>query len=180
MNKVDFIPDTITEQAKKGSSSAREYLYRQYARPIYNICVRMTGDKQQAEDMLHEAFITAFNDLKSLRNESAFGGWLKKIAIRQCLKHRKKESLIIVSTETSGLIEEPEETWMQQISIQQINNAICELPNGCRQIFTLYAVEDWSHKEIAEEMGISESTSKSQYQRARKLLRNKLKKYLNG
>jgi RNA polymerase sigma-70 factor (ECF subfamily) len=180
LNHTNHTPDATSQPALKGNSTAQEHLYRKYARAMYHICVRLTGDRLLAEDILHDAFVLAFQNLKSLKNELAFGGWLKQIVIRQCLKQLKKSQVVVMSAVDIDIQEDNDIGWIQEIRFDQIHKAITELPEGCRQVFTLYAVEDWSHHDIAVELGISESTSKSQYQRARKLLRNKLTKYLNG
>lgn len=163
--------------AGKGDSNARAALYRQYSKAMFNICFRMLGNRENAEDILQEAFIIAFSKLHQLKDELSFGGWLKKIVVSECIRYNKK------GFKWNELSESFEETpddndasWMHHISFEKINGEIKQLPDGCRQVFNLYVVENYSHKEIAEILRISESTSKSQYHRARQLLKERLLK----
>lgn len=146
---------------------------------MYNICTRMMGNLADAEDVLQEAFISAFNNLHQLKDYSTFGGWLKRIVINECLKQTKK-TVVWSSFEDNNLdlIDEDDGNW-ESVSLQTIHTEIKNLPNGCRQIFTLYAIEDYSHKQIASALNISESTSKSQYHRAKTILKQKLSKKMH-
>jgi RNA polymerase sigma factor (sigma-70 family) len=152
-----------------------EALFKSYSRGMYNICLRMTGNKQDAEDVLQDAFLQAYLNIDKLRSVDSFGAWIKKIVVNQSIKFLKSR-VLFVDIETA--YEECDETGGDEIaefSLKQINKEIRELPDGCRIVFNLYLLENYSHKEIGELLGISESTSKSQYQRARMLLQKKLK-----
>ncbi|MBS1628163.1 MAG: sigma-70 family RNA polymerase sigma factor [Bacteroidetes bacterium] len=161
--------------ARKGNTQAFAQLYQQYSKAMYNICIRMAGNIPEAEDLLQESFITAFNNIHQLKEDNFFGGWLKTIVVNNCIKHCKK---IFYwddwSEEKIENIANDETEWWVNIEMNHINHAIKQLPDGCREIFTLYAIENYSHKEVANNLGISESTSKSQYHRAKKLLKEKL------
>lgn len=145
---------------------------------MFNICTRMTGTRSDAEDILQEAFIIAFQKLHQLKEDHQFGGWLRKIVMTECIRFAKQtfywndwqEQYDELSDDTD------DEDWWQLVSPELIQQEIKLLPDGCRQIFNLYALEDYSHKEIAGLLGISDSTSKSQYQRARQLLKERLTK----
>jgi RNA polymerase sigma factor (sigma-70 family) len=142
----------------------------------------MTGNTQNARDVLQDAFILAFNHLKQVKNPDQFAGWLRRIVINECIRFSKR-SVHWQSLEDSdhGPVPEEEPAWWTNINLEQVHDAIKDLPEGCRQVFVLYVLEDFSHKDIAKKLGISESTSKSQYQRARKLLKDKLlKKIADG
>lgn len=169
------IPPAVIQRAAHGDADAQAWLYRHYSKAMFNICVRMTGNTAHAEDVLHDAFILAFKNLDSLRQAAAFGGWLKQIVVNACINHCKK---IIKWSDWDEAIheaiaDEPTE-WWTTISLTMVHNEIKNLPNGCRQVFVLYAMEDNSHREIAAQLGITESTSKSQYHRAKKLLRERI------
>ncbi|MFT4202415.1 MAG: sigma-70 family RNA polymerase sigma factor [Chitinophagaceae bacterium] len=167
------------EDAAKGRHDAFARLYQQFSGAMYNVCIRMVREKSLAEDLLQEAFLTAFDNLKNLREPARFGGWLKQITVRKCIQsvaHQYDFSTLQEHHEHS--MEAQDDHWWDGISMAEIQSAIKELPDGCRQIFNLYAVEDYSHREIAELLRISESTSKSQYHRAKGLLRNKLSQYI--
>jgi RNA polymerase sigma factor (sigma-70 family) len=143
---------------------------------MYNICLRMTGNRQDAEDILQDAFYQAYRHLHELRSPDNFGAWLRRIVINRSISFIKSR-IYFTDIETARFAyEENAEDNLESLSMKQINGAIQELPDGCRIIFNLFLLEDFSHREIAEMLNISESTSKSQYQRARKLLQVKLKK----
>ncbi len=169
------IPPAVIQRAAHGDADAQAWLYRQYSKAMFNICVRMTGNAAHAEDVLHDAFILAFKNLNSLRQAAAFGGWLKQIVVNTCINYCKKSITWSDWDEATheAIADEPTE-WWTRISLAMVHNEIKNLPNGCRQVFVLYAMEDNSHREIAAQLGITESTSKSQYHRARKLLRERI------
>ncbi|MFY7963648.1 MAG: RNA polymerase sigma factor [Chitinophagaceae bacterium] len=159
-------------KAKQGNEDALKWLYNSYNKAMYNICLRMLNNKDDAADLLQDCFIIAFKNLHQLKDEKQFGGWLKRIVINECIRHCKKRLNYNEWNEGyNEIILEDEKHWWQDISIQRLNYCIHNLPDGCKQIFSLYAIEDLSHKEIASLLNISESTSKSQYHRAKKLLR---------
>jgi RNA polymerase sigma factor (sigma-70 family) len=169
----------VLNNAAAGDDTARGILYKQYSVAMYNICIRMTGSGTDAEDVLQEAFILAFRNLDKVKNPAAFGGWLKRIVINECIKRSKEMSRNWHSLDDNyDVPDDNDGGWFADIDMAQLHREIKALPAGCRQVFNLYAVEDYSHKEIADSLGISESTSKSQYQRARQLLRERLTKKL--
>lgn len=169
-NFIDWVED-----AAKGKHEAFGRLYEQFSAAMYNICVRMVCEKSLAEDILQESFITAFNNIKNLREPARFGGWLKQITIRKCIQSATiKYSFSELQDHHDHLKDDREDNWWEGLSMVDIQAAIKGLPDGCREIFNLYAVEDYSHRDIAELLQISESTSKSQYHRAKGLLRTKL------
>lgn len=138
----------------------------------------MTGNKQDAEDILQEAFYLAFVNISKLKKMESFGAWLKKIVVNKCISFLRKQIHFVDIESTNQNINDETEDWMQELSMKDINNEIKQLPDGCRVVFNLYLLENYSHKQIAELLDISESTSKSQYHRAKSLLRNQLKKKL--
>ena len=162
------------EDAAKGRHDAFGRLYEQFSAAMYNICIRMVCEKSWAEDLLQESFLTAFNNIQSLREPARFGGWLKQITIRKCIQSASSKYSFSELMDHHDHPEEYEEHWWEGLAMEDIQSAIKELPDGCREIFNLYAVEDYSHRDIAELLQISESTSKSQYHRAKGLLRTKL------
>ncbi|MFL9482165.1 RNA polymerase sigma factor [Chitinophagaceae bacterium LWZ2-11] len=168
-------------KARHGDTNAQALLYQQYSKAMFNICTRMAGNRNDAEDILQEAFIKAFNNLHQLKEDVLFGGWLKTITVNECIKHSKKTFYWNDWDDTHNdmlSVEEPE--WWKTISFDLIHKEIKALPEGCRQIFSLYVFEDYSHRDIAETLGISESTSKSQYHRARQLLKERISKQLQA
>jgi len=159
----------IIELSKARNSQAQFHLYQLYAKAMYNICYRMMNNREEAEDMLQEAFTDAFLKIDTFRYESSFGAWLKKIVINKCINALKKRKSELVYTEV--IPEQPEETDefdINGLSALQVQEAMEELPEGYRIIFSLYLLEGYDHGELAQILDITESTSKSQYSRARK------------
>jgi RNA polymerase sigma-70 factor (ECF subfamily) len=172
----------IIGKAKLGDETAFELLYNHYSNAMYSICLRMVAEKNDAEDLLQEVFIIAFKSLSQLKDNRQFGGWLKRIAVNECIRFCKKRLKTNCWDDIYFDEKIDDDThWWQEVSLSALQTAIRTLPDGCRQVFNLYAIEDYSHKEIANCLNISESTSKSQYHRARKLLKelilNKIKNY---
>lgn len=146
---------------------------------MFNICMRMTGNRNDAEDLLQDAFILAFRNLHQLQDPMQFGGWLKRIVVNECIRFGKKNvRWNDWEEEKNNQLADEATEWWKTVSFDIIHNEIKGLPDGCRQVFNLYVVEDYSHKDIAEQLGISESTSKSQYHRARQLLKERINRQL--
>ena len=177
MNTKNHTLLALVAAAKRGESNAREALYYQYCKAMFNLSIRMCGNEADAHDIMQEGFITAFEKIEQLKDENAFGGWLKRIMISQCIawsKQRNKYTALV--SEDDGRAEEKDESWWDTISMAQLHEAIKKLPDGCRQVFVLYAVEDYSHQQVADELGVTTGTSKSQYSRAKGLLQQILLK----
>ncbi|MDF1549296.1 MAG: sigma-70 family RNA polymerase sigma factor [Bacteroidales bacterium] len=163
---------------KNQKNKSFDTLFKSYARGMYNICLRMTGNKHDAEDILQEAFYLAFVNMNKLKNIDSFGAWLKKIVVNQCVLFLRKQIHFVAIDSLNQDADYENDDWISEISMEVINKEIQCLPDGCRVVFNLYLLENYSHKQIAEMMGISESTSKSQYHRAKNILRVQLKKKL--
>jgi RNA polymerase sigma-70 factor (ECF subfamily) len=168
---------TVVERCRKGDSKAQFELYELYARAMYNLCLRMVKHEADAEDVLQNAFIDVFRKLDSFRFESSVGAWIKRIVVNNCVNFLKKRrfELTELNEEITGEKTEPELSSKEtDYDIQAINQAIFKLPQGYRIIFSLYLLEGYDHEEIADILNISVSTSKSQYSRAKKKLRELL------
>jgi RNA polymerase sigma factor (sigma-70 family) len=170
----------IIELSKVGNSKAQYQLYHLYSRAMFNICCRMMNSKEEAEDMLQEAFSEAFLKLDSFRFESSFGAWLKRIVVNKCINALKKRKADLVLTEEVPEAKDRENTediGEDNLDVKRIYKAMDMLPDGYRVIFSLYLLEGYDHTEIAQIMGISESTSKSQYSRAKQKVKDILKSF---
>ena len=140
---------------------------------MFNICVRMLNNHAEAEDLLQECFSEAFANLSHFRFESSFGAWLKRIVINKCINHLKKRKADLVYLDNLYHLDKETQEVEEPIAYdaKRIQKAIESLPDGYRVIFSLYLLEGYDHAEISEIMGISESTSKSQFLRAKKKLK---------
>ena len=139
---------------------------------MYNICVRMLKDQMEAEDVLQHSFVDVFRNLRSFKGQSTIGAWIKRIVINNCLNHLKKRKLEIVEL-NDGYMHIPEEEPRNEVplNIDHVHKSIMQLPEGYRVVLNLYLLEGYDHAEIADILNISESTSKSQYSRAKRKLR---------
>ena len=164
----------MIESCKQGDVRAQYQLYSLYNKAMYNICYRMTGQQEEAEDMLQESFTYAFSRLGSIRFVSSFGAWLKRIVVNTCINHLKKRKVDLVYTEhhnDPAPENDPIDYEEIRFRVEQVSRAMEKLPEGYRIVFSLYLLEGYDHKEISEILGISESTSKSQFLRAKKKMK---------
>ncbi len=162
----------IVEDCKSGNRKAQYELYNLYSKAMYNICLRMLNNVEDAEDLLQNSFVDVFTKLDRFRYESSIGAWIKRIVVNNCINYLKKKRLNFVEMGDRQISAEEcrEEYPDLELSVEKINRAIKQLPDGYRVIFSLYAMEGYDHQEIAEIMNITASTSKSQYSRAKKKL----------
>ena len=167
----------LIDRSRQGDLRAQHRLFNLYVKAMYNTVVRIVPNTMEAEDVVQEAFVRAFQSLDSFRNQSSFGFWLKRIMINaalNALKKRKREPLELsedLELEAGPLADiDPTEMPAPEV----VHKAIKQLPEGCRVVFTLYQLEGYEQKEIAETLGVSLSTIKTQYRRARLLLRERL------
>ncbi len=166
-----YIHAPLIEECRKGNSKAQFRLYNQYSKAMYNLAYRILNNREDAEDILQEAFVECFKNIESFRFESTFGAWLKKIVINKCINQVKKKKIDLLLCESlpTGIYEEENEV---VYDTKKIFKGIEKLPDGYRIILTLYLLEGYDHSEISQILGITESTSKSQYSRAKEKLRN--------
>jgi RNA polymerase sigma factor (sigma-70 family) len=167
----------IIELSKEGNPKAQYQLYKLYSKAMFNICVRMLNSREEAEDLLQESFTDAFLKLNSFRYESSFGAWLKRIVINKCINsiQKKKVELVFPEHQVEPSPKEEKVDYGQiEMDVRMIHNAMEKLPDGYRVIFSLYALEGYDHSEISQILEISESTSKSQYLRAKQKIRDLL------
>ncbi len=167
------------QEARKGNELAAYNLYENYSKAMYNTLIRMVRDVEVAKDLLQEAFVKAFKNLDNLTNDVAFAGWLKRIVVNTGLEYvRKKKYVFEEIDEQRDEFEEDEP--VAEVDVNSIHSAIKELPDGCRTVLSLHVFEGYKHVEIAKELGIAESTSKTQYRHAKKLLKDKLANVYEG
>lgn len=174
--------EQIVAGCKKQDRMAQKALYEQYSRVLFGICLRYCKDPESAQDLLQDGFIKVFASIKSFEGKGSFEGWLKRIFVNMALENiRKDKKLIQLTDDIQNYPESQELTDNEDISVipeVELLKMIQELPKGYAMVFNLYAIEDYSHKEIAEMLDISESTSRSQYVRARQILQQKVKQFI--
>ncbi len=170
----------LIERAKENDREAQFDLYKKYNAAMYNAALRITRNTALAEDVIQEAFLNAFQSLAYYRGEASFGSWLKRIVINKAISLSKKESRLELSEEKPSLEEEEIVEDSVVYNVGNVKMAMNNLPDGFRTVLTLYLFEGYDHKEISEILNISESTSKTQYKRAKDKLRILLKEGRNN
>jgi len=165
----------IVDQCIKGNVRAQETLYRMLAPKMFGVCLRYAKDSTEAEDNLQDGFIKMFNNLKNFRNEGSLEGWVRRIMVNVSLeKFRKQNLLYPVEDMRKYELHSFNNNIIEQISANELIDLVQELPPRYRMVFNLYVMEGMNHKEIGEEMGINEGTSKSNLARARDILKQKV------
>lgn len=168
--------EDLIARCRTGDRDAYFRIYKLYARSMYNVSYRITGREEDAEDALQEAFISAFNNLGRYRGDATFGAWLKRIVVNKSINVLKKRRHELIPEDEQWDVAEEEQVpeYREGLTVDRVKRAIEELPDGYRTVLSLYLLEGYDHQEIAEIMAISESTSKSQLNRAKTKLREKL------
>ena len=165
----------IIEGCKKGKRQAQFELYRLYSKSMYNICLRMVRNELDAEDLLQNSFVDVFSNLRSFRYQSSVGAWIKRIVVNNCINFLKKKRLLIEELDDRVVnIKEDVHIPASGLKVETVNRAVQKLPDGYRVVFSLYMFEGYDHKEIASILNITEATSKSQFSRAKKKLKELL------
>lgn len=170
-------PVTI-EQCKNGDRRAQKALYDALSAKMFAVCLRyMGGDREAAADILQDGFVTLYTKLDSYSGEGSFEGWARRVFVNTALMSLRKKDVLKQTEDVDAAwnICADTPTPIENIGYQELCKMIAALPPGFRTVFNMYVVEGFSHKEIAEALGISETTSRSQLQRARTLLQNKIK-----
>ncbi len=167
----NYITAPLIEECRRGNAKAQFRIYNQYSKAMYNLAYRMLNNREDAEDILQEGFLECFRNIRSFRFESTFGAWLKSIIINKCINQIRKKKVDLLYYENLPA-DIPEEEAEVTCNTTRIFRGIEKLPDGYRVILTLYLLEGYDHTEISQILGISESTSKSQYSRAKDKLRN--------
>lgn len=155
--------------------SAQKRLYDTYSSKMYGICYRYVRDAAEAEDILIVAFTRIFEKINQFKCEGSFEGWIRRIMVNEALTHLRRNRSMYLETDLEQVDREPDYNKLQDhLEEEDLLRMIDELPTGYRIVFNLYAIEGYSHKEIANQLGISENTSKSQLSRARTYLQKML------
>ena len=161
-----------------GDRKAQKALYDKYSRRMMAVCLRYVKDIEDARDLLQEGFIKLFSNIEKYSGEGSFDGWVRKIFVNCALERLRQNDILKGADDINdiNIMEIPDESAVSQLSSDEIMMHVRSLPDGFRTVFNLFAIEGYSHKEIGEKLNITESTSRSQYMRARKILQKMILK----
>jgi RNA polymerase sigma-70 factor (ECF subfamily) len=168
----------VVRRAQQGDQAAFRALYREHVGRVYAVCLRLTADRAQAEELTQDAFVRAWERLASFRGESAFSSWLYRLTVNVVFLSRRaagRRALRVVTTDDPAALEAPGREAPAGLGLD-LERAVAGLPPRAREVFVLHDVEGYRHEEIAELTGVAVGTSKAQLFRARRLLREALKR----
>ena len=162
----------LIEKCIKGESQAQKQLYEMYAPAMMSTCLRYVHEKETARDLMHDGFVTLFTKIHTYSRSGSFQAWVKKIFVNTVLEYLRRNDVLRFSVEINDadFFEDTNISVFERMSANELLDYVRKLPDCCRTIFNMYAVEGYSHAEIAQTLNIQESTSRSQYARARQLL----------
>jgi RNA polymerase sigma factor (sigma-70 family) len=168
--------EELIKRCKAGERKAQELLYKQFASKMLGVCFRYATDKMEAEDMLQNGFIKVFQKLADYRGEGSFEGWIRRIMVHSSIEYYRKhhKMMQVVDIEEAGSETSSNPLATAKLAAEDLLMLIRQLSPGYRIVFNLYAIEGYSHKEIAAIAGITEGASKSQLSRARSILREQV------
>lgn len=173
----------LSEQCRQGNNRARKELYEQYGGRLLGVCLRYAGDRDTAQDLLHDGFLKIFGsfDKFTWRGDGSLRAWMERVMVNTALQFLRKNDVISQSAsleELSDDYEEPDTSAVELIPQSVLMQFINELPTGYRTVFNLYTFEEKSHKEIAQLLGINEKSSASQLFRAKSVLAKRVREWL--
>jgi RNA polymerase sigma factor (sigma-70 family) len=174
MTQFEYDENWLVAGCRNQDRRAQRALYEQFRVPLYRMCLRYAADAQEAEDFLHDGILKVLQDIDQFRGTGALGGWVRRVVLNVVLQRLRKRPKLLGEEHlpTGATLPEVEiEEEMTALSGRQIFNFIQELPQGYRTVFSLYYLEDFTHKEIAAHLNISEGASKSQLSKAKRRLR---------
>jgi len=170
----------LIEGCRKEDRKMQQELYQRFAPKMYGVCLRYAGNTEEAEDILQEGFIKVFKKIGSFRGEGSFEGWIRRIFVNTAIEHfRRKTYLQPITEKEESTVEAQYLTVLDNLAEKDIIALIQQLSPGYRTVFNMYVVEGYTHKQIADMLGISEGTSKSQLSRAKIILQNLVKVHID-
>ncbi|MCX2452873.1 sigma-70 family RNA polymerase sigma factor [Pedobacter sp. PLR] len=160
---------TLVQECRQGNRKAQFEIYKLYAKAMYNVALRIVNFDDEAEDVLQEAFLDAFTRIESFRGETTFGLWLKQIVINKSINYLRKRKVEFVSMDAVDIAEPLDHMEEEDLEwrVEEVRTAIAALPDRYRVVLSLYLFEGYDHEEISHILKISESTSRTQYMRAK-------------
>ena len=178
MEERDLYSDSeLIQGCKNNDRKYQELLYRKYAKKMYGICMSYAKDRSMAQEILQDGFVKVFKKIDTFKEQGSLEGWIRKIITNTALDYLRQKSKLYEFIDDNKEVEEErlDNSILEKINADGIFKLIGQLPEGAKAVFNLYAVEGYSHKEIAEKLEITEGTSKSQFKRARSLLKSLLR-----
>jgi RNA polymerase sigma factor (sigma-70 family) len=174
--------ESLIQKCIQGEALAQRRLFDSLAPKMLTVCLRYLGNREEAEDVCQISFVKLFNNLRDYNNEGSFDGWVRRIFVNTCLDQlrKNKKTKYDVSMDDVDYRLENNDFIMERMEAADLMKIVEQMPTGYRTVFNLFAVEGYSHKEIAERLEITENTSKSQFKRARTHLMNSLEKLQYG
>ncbi len=168
--------DELIKGCLRRDGSAQKQLYETYSSKMYGLCYRYVKDPMEAEDILVISFMKVFDKIEQFKSEGSFEGWIRRIVINEALTCLRRQRSMYLEAELESVDHDPNyKSLSDHLEAEDLMHLINEMPTGYRIVFNMYAIDGYSHKEIAESLGISENTSKSQLSRARTYLQKALK-----
>ncbi|MCB9195358.1 MAG: sigma-70 family RNA polymerase sigma factor [Flavobacteriales bacterium] len=176
--KQDMSNEQLIEACLNGDARAQKMLFQNFGPKLYAVCLRYSKSEEEAQDMLQDGFVKIFEKLLSYKGEGSFEGWMRRIMVNTCLDEirRTKKFQSNVDVEDFSYSLTDNETVLDDLAAKDLLKILQRIPMGYRTVFNLYVIEGYSHKEIADELEITVSTSKSQFSRAKAMLREILSK----
>jgi RNA polymerase sigma factor (sigma-70 family) len=169
---------TLIKQCIDGNPRAQKALFDMFAPKMFSVCMRYVKDKMRAEDVLQDALVKIYSKLPEYKFEGVFEGWIRRIVVNTCLDQLRKDQKFLkeIQVEEVSYRIEQHEFIAEKLMADDLMKLIQSMPDGYRVVFNMFAIEGYSHKEISKELGVTESTSKSQYLRARAYLKDRIEK----
>ena len=179
MNQTSTTPENyLIANCINGDRKSQKELYQLFASKMFPVCMRYSKNQMDAEDILQESFIKLFNNLEKFRGEGSFEGWVRRIFVNTAIEQHRKKNLNMTGGEgLENSIADRQKNGLDNLYEKDILSSTTILSAGYKTVFKLYAIEGFSHKEIASQLGITESTSKSQFSRAKALLRSSIQRH---
>ena len=165
----------LIKKSAAGNREAQKHLYEKYSAKMLSVCRQYIKDLHFAEDVMVNGFVKVFKHLDSFRFEGSFEGWIRRIMVRESITHLRKNQFVVYDETVFDKIESSSTVISSELDVAHIQKLIDGLPEGYRAVFVLFAIEGYSHHEIANLLHISEGTSRSQLFKSRKMLQEKLK-----
>ena len=164
--------DELIDKCLQGDQKAQRALFDKFSRKMMSVCMRYLAEREEAEDVLQDGFVKVFSHLESFKREGSFEGWIRRTMINTSLDYLRKKKAMYIDTDISEaeFLAGEDEKVVGKMRVEELMKLIQEMPQGYRTVFNLYAIEGYTHQEIADELGVTESTSKTQFRKARTYL----------